>query len=285
MRLRWIALATAERLARRALEGGAPINGPGLIGPWRISGSCERPVTVEHVGSEYADQFPRKRKRIIITLEVPCRKCDMCLSYKAKVWRSRMVSEYLASKRTWFVTLTFSPARLFSIKSKLRSRDGSEGACAHGGLSLPLKEPESWKEYEQATYGDVQRFLKRLRERVGRGVPLSVCSVTEKHPGDGPMHGEPHYHMLIHELDASAPVRHKMIKQSWPYISSAELLRSAAGAAYVAKYISEDMEARVRASSEYGDARLAAMVSHGLPEKLDPPVSSALGPWNGERLA
>lgn len=102
---------------------------------------------------------------------------------------------------------------------------------------------------------DVALAMKRLRKSA-RG-HIRFLLVSERHKS-----GVPHFHMLVHERVPNA-VTHRLLKDAWRQGFSDFKLADPVSPGYVAKYISKDATALVRASLHYGESsafsvRLAA---------------------------
>lgn len=110
---------------------------------------------------------------------------------------------------------------------------------------------------------EVQLYIKRLRKKAR----FRYLVVVEAHES-----GLPHVHFLLHETH-DAPVRHAALKAQWPHgFIDAKLVEPSdtRAAAYVSKYLSKSVLARVRASERYGEG---FPVSHRDPRV--PPVGIA----------
>lgn len=137
-----------------------------------------------------------------------CRRCLGCLQLRSATWTARALVESKTHPRTWVVRYSF--------------RDLSTG------------------------YDDFQKYLKRLRKRVG--TPVRYAVFTEGQEGSDT---RPHMHALIH---GEATLRYRDVSE--PYTAGHEhtrLLKDPVTAArYVAKYITKDPTERIRASIGYG---------------------------------
>ena len=93
---------------------------------------------------------------------------------------------------------------------------------------------------------EITKWIKRLRKNTGS--PLRYLIVVEKHKS-----GDPHFHLLIHEVDEDQPVLHRHLNQLWTYgFDHFKLVEGDKAANYVCKYLSKSLLARVRASKRYG---------------------------------
>lgn len=163
---------------------------------------------------------------------VPCRKCEKCRLFRHMQLRERMMNElavtHLRGNRSWFVTLTFSPAHLAGLLTKAK---GDRGAIL-----------------ERHAYGDVQKYFKRLRKA---GMKFRYFAVYEL----GEETGRSHYHLLMHEVGAR-PILKRELEGQWHSIVHARLVhmeRAGAGlGSYIAKYATKAVTVRPRMSNLYG---------------------------------
>lgn len=231
---------TATGLTKRALRAGVQLETISTA-EWEISGECLNPVYVGVNGRPIVDH-PKTiyRKARFVDLWVRCRRCAKCLRARAAYWRLMARAECEVAVRTWFGTLTLSPESrvraLYLAERRLRS------AC------VPREdwtEDRVFSEKVRAVNGELTRWLKRIRKE--SAAPLRYCLVVERHKS-----GDPHWHVLIHEQDADRPVRHRVLRDQWKLGFSRFTLADKGSAGYVAKYLSKDALARVRASVRYG---------------------------------
>jgi hypothetical protein len=95
---------------------------------------------------------------------------------------------------------------------------------------------------------EITRYIKRVRHH--SRASLRYLVVTEAHKS-----GDPHYHMLLHEVSQDEPVRKAILKDCWDLgFTHHKLVENERHASYVCKYLSKSMSARVRASQRYGAA-------------------------------
>jgi len=188
--------------------------------------------------------------------DAPCRKCPACLWARARLWRSRAVSEVRVSARTWLGTLTFGPDARYLHVSRARE------LCFHNGLDYDALDPDDqYAELHRQCSRELTLFVKRLRETTGAA--LRYLIVAEAHKD-----GEPHYHVLMHEPPSDA-ILHRQLKAAWQVgWSDWKLIRDESGVTYATKYLTKDARARVRASVAYGNNALESIVSTRAP--LDP---------------
>lgn len=245
-----------QRIARAALDRGAAFEQregvPRSMLVWNAYGRCQSPVYREvsttiatklrtgQTRSRY-DHGTERTHGSTIELYVRCRKCPPCLKARAAMWRSRSETELALAGRTWFGTLTLSPAEHFKVTSNARLR------LARQGFDFDrLSEEEQFAERHKSISPEITRFLKRVRKEAN--VPLRFILVAEAHKS-----GMPHYHLLIHE-PVGMPVRHRVLKEQWRLgFSNFKLVEAGKVAArYVCKYLAKSSIARVRASVGYG---------------------------------
>lgn len=164
------------------------------------------------------------------SMSVPCRKCAKCLQFRQMRWRQRALNELSFAKRSWFITLTFSPVHLAGVL--LRAKGSSE------------------KEVEASAYVEVQKFFRRMRKDQPRA-KFRYLAVYER----GEETGRSHYHVLLHEV-GTRPVLKAFLESHWRSHVHARLVsdqqRPAGVAAYVTKYLTKSLGIRPRASSGYG---------------------------------
>lgn len=234
---------------RRALEKGATPTAQGAFA-WDVSGSCENPVFREvHARPER----PRRGKHISVDRYSPkplwldiwarCRKCGPCLRYRTWLWRTKAIAETNAAPRTWFGTMTLNDAMHWHVQALATRRLGA------GSVTFESLSPEEqFRERVHEFNLEVTRWLKRIRKE--SGAKLRYCLVAEAHKS-----GLPHMHILVHEVDAGAPVRHKTLSSQWRWgFSRFKLVEQNSYAPqYVCKYLAKSPMARVRASLRYGE--------------------------------
>lgn len=218
---------------------------------WDVAGNCQRPVLVsvwtrpELYRDKWSVLGPTRGGRLNVDLWTRCRECETCLKARAAHWRYRARSEWKLAPRTWLVTLTFNPEAHLRALSQARRREAKNGTDFEA-----LPEKERFIALERQTGADVTLALKRLRkgDKDHPGVTCRYLLVAEAHKS-----GLPHYHMLLHEVAGSAPIRHAAIKRCWSsgYLD-AKLVTDERAATYATKYLTKSNAARVRASSRYG---------------------------------
>lgn len=193
-----------------------------------------------------------------------CRSCPSCLRYRRDLWSSRAARETLAGKRTWFGTLTLSPAEHYRVLCQARV-DYPDFDQAHPDDQFRMRHEVISKE--------ITKYLKRVRKTTG--AKIRYLLVTEAHKS-----GLPHYHILVHEVTEQRVTQRELTKDWKSGFSKWKLLTDPAAISYVCKYLAKDDRARVRASIRYGkDERLNQEGGKG--GKL-PPLTSALTPSSFE---
>lgn len=279
-----------KRLARKASEGGAERRGM-YRQTWRCHGRCSKPVWVEFYSRGDRKMFRQKWDPFVeregpddvsvpdvravrhltpgldgpphdparnlcphqVEMSAECRKCPECRKARAERWRGRASVEYLASKRTWMVTLTLTAA----MQARCRT-EALRLADAAGVRFSDLTLVEQEEAVHKVIYQLVVKWLKRLRKgNKKRGWPpakFTYSVMFERHKS-----GEPHLHLLMHEKEAGS-LRAQALQANWfekPYcngFANAKLV-SEKGVSYAMKqlgYVTKEMSARVRASRHYG---------------------------------
>lgn len=240
-----------QRAMLQALEDGGDWLSPSAVSV-DYAGKCECPRGIERrvrpdqglkvAGYVYDPPF-LARTALSLDMDVACRRCPACLRRRAWLWRDRAASEIRSAARTWFGTLTFSP------DYQQRCLEMARKHCADQGVDLEtLSEAEQFAERCRVAGREVTDWLKRVRFE--SDAPLRYLLVAERHTQQ--MAGAPHYHILLHESDASKPVRHRVVRQQWRVGFSRWVLANEYSAGYICKYLAKDMLARVRASVFYG---------------------------------
>lgn len=240
-----------------------------------LSGRCDDPVNTIVEGAlpemgvpgRYRTQSNAKHRdhtegHLSVSFLVPCRRCGPCLRQRAWRWATAAEREITRAaahgRRTWFGTLTLSPQSHFEMLLR---------AERHAGHQVEGTEDEFALRHA-AVSRELTLALKRIRKRKGGSNAFRYLLVAEKHKS-----GLPHYHMLLHEQEAT--VLKSELNGFWPWGHSqwrlVRLENEPAGkpARYIAKYLSKSAEARVRASQDYG--------GEGSGELLWPPGWTPLG--------
>lgn len=258
-----------ERLERMAREHNLPLLGWSDGRPnWRrkkanFAGNCQSPKTVELFSrpgvkdSRYI-LVPKDGMAMTIDLEVRCRQCAACLKARAAHWRMRALAEYRCSEavggRTWFGTLTLSPASRMRVVNECRrgplKNAGGYNRIANWDQGIDFDALDADKQFRakhSVISKEITKFVKRVR--TNSGANIRILCVAEAHKD-----GEPHYHLLIHEMRQDQPVRKKILKAAWGWgHTDWQLCRSSRAASYVCKYLTKSSLARVRASLHYGE--------------------------------
>ena len=176
-----------------------------------------------------------------VELQVQCRRCDRCRRGRAALWRSRARAEISTAARTWFGTLTLAPASQYEYLARARQSVARQGLDFD---ALPLD--EQFRLRCNAINEELTKYIKRLRKN--SGAQLRVLLVAEYHKS-----GDPHYHILIHEVDPDRQVSYRQLSGAWRLgFVKFNLVTDAAAAGYICKYLSKNLAARVRASQGYG---------------------------------
>lgn len=237
-----------EHMVRQALASGAKVAGVGVV-HWHIEGQCADPYIVYQTGvvpgvNAHLTDIPfdtkgRSSYKVMLKMWVPCRNCKYCLRQRAARWRFDATSEIEEAERTWFVTLTGRPEAQYRYVLGFKADEKSK-------LTL---ERQEFKYRAKKMLAEATLFLKRLRKQ--SGAKLRYCLVVEEHKS-----GLPHLHALIHEVRGT--VTHRNIDACWRDGFHKSVLvdkEAPKAAAYVTKYLSKSMLARVRASQHYGTPR------------------------------
>lgn len=231
----------ALRLVGTARQDAAARWSWGTATEWDISGNCQTPHTVE--------RFSRCPEGITpnawIVMQVRCRKCTPCLRVRAKMWTERAMIETRMWPRTWWITLTFKPE--LQQRAIWRARQ----KCAKSAVDFDaLGFRDKFAEQHRMLGPSVTAWLKRVRKE--SDTRFRYLMVAEYHKS-----GNPHYHLLLHELVGFAPVRKSVMREQWSTLGFSKFkLVEADGTddacRYVCKYASKTSAARVRASQKYG---------------------------------
>lgn len=211
-------------------------------------GNCTDPVRLVHRG-RVLQKGPISREGEIqmeYVVVAPCRQCKNCRARRAAHWRRRAATECAATEarnaRTWRVTLTCSPENHVKLFARGRKKQ-----LSRGNEVFELGPDAEFKLRADTLYEEVAAFLKRVRKE--SAAPIRFMAVMERHET-----GLPHVHLLVHEQDASRPVRKKLLQGQWTLgFSACKLADSPRAAEYATKYISKEIGTKVRASLRYGD--------------------------------
>lgn len=153
------------------------------------------------------------------------------------------MSETRDAVRTWFGTLTLSPDQHHRVAAACRlqaSRNGDDFDTFDQERQFALR--------HKCISREITLYLKRVRKRAGEDLRF-VC-VAEEHKT-----GLPHYHLLVHEGQATT-LTWRILSEEWRVgFSQWKLVKDTRAAGYVTKYLSKSSKARVRASLDYGKER------------------------------
>lgn len=264
-------------VARNALTSGGRSNSARFTTvEWDMAQRCASPVYREYVGRPRPANAPPWATRFrvsdgvhVLEMHVRCRKCEPCLRARAYMWRKLAEQEMrLTRGRTWFLTLTCAPQAHFEAYARACQR------LRAAGEDFDRLSPErQFRERVRELNREITLWLKRVRKM---GAPLRYLLVAERHKS-----GLPHFHALVHEVDAEQPLRARTLRGQWRLgFSQARLVdqtENPKAAAYVAKYLSKSACARVRASQGYGlastDSASAAVHDHFLKKSGNMDVS------------
>ena len=214
---------------------------------WQVdlARDCNAPVVVKRhaFGEPYT----------MVHNHVRCRKCDPCLRARRAFWALAGTAQHQAALdkglRSWFGTLTLTPAWQEELRQRAISRDGENPAGANPNWDAPECNV-AFQLVRDELIRELQRYWKRLRKQGHRFIYFLV---VEKHKS-----GLPHAHWLLHET--AEPIRKSELQKQWPFgHSNCSLVGgrskrsvSAKRAAwYVAKYLSKSSLARQIASTGY----------------------------------
>jgi hypothetical protein len=157
------------------------------------------------------------------------------------MWYARAINETLQAQRTWFGTITLHPQAAHEGLARARRQ-----ATRRGVIWEEMTPAEQFAELHKQNGLHLQLWLKRVRKE--SRAPLRFLLVCEAHKS-----GLPHYHVLVHEQDAGAPVRKRTLVEQWKLgFTKFTLVTDPKQAGYLCKYLSKDARARVRASKDYG---------------------------------
>ena len=221
-----------------------------------FAGNCLNPVLVHRDGvrlhkHEKAHIFgPGKERPVMTEILCPCRQCENCLRRRAAHWRLRAIAEYTKSGRTWFGTLTLSPDAHFIMKmraSGIRAKHGPQKGQLTETIDFDgLAPADQFRARHAEISKEITLYVKRLRKE--SEASLRLLCVAEAHKS-----GLPHYHMLVHEAKDGPAIKHATLSGQWQLgYSNWKLVTDAKSASYVCKYLGKSMDARVRASLDYG---------------------------------
>ena len=243
-------------LVRTALSAGGRMIGR-TICEWDVSNGCSSPVLMEMVGrpaakdgQKYVDIRTGTKTTLRLDMWVSCRRCPACLRRRRRLWTMRSAAEITQAARTWFVTLTLQPSRLYLCETVAKQRDIGY-------------DERTQDEQDRARFAviaeELQKFLKRIRKN--SGAKLRYLCVQELHKS-----GQPHYHLLIHEV--SGTLTKSVLQAAWAWGFSQAKLADPRTAIYVYKYLTKTEGARVRASLGYGRRNTVSSQSGDQPREV-----------------
>lgn len=203
---------------------------------WDIAGKCSNPRVRTLEGGRESDP---EAGSVWLDINVPCRKCPECLSFRSWFWRTRAKAEILKSSRSWMATYTVRPNNRvwFEMKASRKFKEDVRGLDPHRRFAAIAA--EIGKEYT--------KYLKRVRKQ--SKAKMRYLLVFESHKD-----GWPHLHALIHEQ--GVPITKACLEAQWPHGFTKIKLCDMRASWYVTKYLAKSMDARVRASIGYGDTSL-----------------------------
>lgn len=169
------------------------------------------------------------------------------------MWRERALSETRQASRTWFGTLTLRPQEQVRALARCRQR------LARQGIDFDaLDYGDQFRERVRALSPLLTLWIKRVRKQ--SGAALRYILVAEHHQS-----GLPHFHCLVHEVEAGRPVRYDDLFGQWVHgHAHFKLVGTEEAASYAVKvcgYVSKCAAARVRASAHYGNGRPMPIVA------------------------
>lgn len=159
-------------------------------------------------------------------IKLPCGQCVGCRLERSRQWAVRCMHEASLHKDNCFVTLTYSDYYLPENGSLVKS--------------------------------DFQKFMKRLRKRVGTNIRYYYCGEY------GENFGRPHYHVILFGYDFKDKMlwrqntngdrcyRSKLLEELWPFGLSEIGDVTFQSAAYVARYVMKKRTGDM-AKEYYGD--------------------------------
>lgn len=112
-----------------------------------------------------------------------------------------------------------------------------------------LADEDKFRERVATINAEITKYLKRVRKQCS--AKLRFLVVAEAHKEE--MEGLPHFHLLVHETSADAPITKRALQGQWKLgFTSFKLAKDQRGASYPCKYLTKSMLARVRGSKHYG---------------------------------
>lgn len=257
-----------EALARSALASGGRLTALRHVEA-RYGGNCSRPIDMQFTGRPLVGRpskaklrwrwstlagrrvlrhvaprdshIPRDGLPMFVDLEVRCRRCENCLRCRQRCWQARALAEVRQSARTWFGTLTLRPEAYYELLCQAQVQ------CRARGVDYEtLSSDDKFRELNKVIFREITLWQKRVRRY--SGAKLRFLVVAEVHKS-----GRPHYHLLVHEVEDSVPVRWELLTKQWRHgFVQFKLMHDIQAAAYICKYLGKEALARVRASRFYG---------------------------------
>lgn len=221
---------------------------------WNIAGNCAnayitevyaRPPLHRNDASNATQVIGPGRLPGLLEIHTRCRRCEPCLRTRQRRWAGAAIAETRMSTRTWFGTLTLSPEWQFRTKIEAINYHRNRGVDFDS-----LSADEQFVAHHRAIGAELTRYLKRVRKNADAS--FRYLLVAEKHKS-----GDPHYHMLLHENAVGGKVLHRHLSSAWRYGFENWRLSDPLKpyeTAYLCKYLSKSLAARVRASQRYGVA-------------------------------
>lgn len=245
----------------------------------RLDMDCENPYIAE-LHARWSASHYKRVKPMWLEVWSRCRKCGPCKERRAMFWRARAFTEYNASWRTIFGTLTTSPEFDAHLDARIQV------ALSKVGVDFGrLTDIEQFRERVKFGGDEVTKYIKRLRgaARSGRKPEFRYLLIAEAHDSvktAGAKRNRPHWHVLFHETDQSRPLvlpsefaldKHGRLRTDPygnAYVADTGFLKSqwAAGfsrflhagtpqaATYVCKYLTKEANHRIRCSFRYGNS-------------------------------
>jgi hypothetical protein len=159
------------------------------------------------------NDYDGKSTNAIITDEryrlIPCGRCTECRLAYSREWANRCVLESLLYKSNWFITLTYNPEQIPTLRL-------DTGELYRGGV----QEVQNGKVLVSNTlfHDDVQKFLKKLRFHLAKaGEPEIRYYMCGEY---GSTTQRPHYHMIVYNLNVPDLEFYKLNELHQPYFQS-----------------------------------------------------------------
>lgn len=229
------------------------------------------------------------------------------------MWMARAMDEFAAWPLTMMGTVTMSVQHHYELDARAMVRLGAQ-AVSWSSLSEDERFKERVREYNLELTRLFKRWRKGDGRH--RSPAFRYLLIAERHDSEQTsveLRGRPHFHLIIHECKVGSLVygdpaeavalerrsgewvhRWRKVRNEWrkfAFVADDAFLRqkwtlghtvfewaeTAQAAVYVCKYLTKDMDARVRASIRYGNPGGAGQDSGDVRENLDPnhPLSSS----------